>query len=135
MLLVQRNGLPSCAVKLQHMMSVVAFLRPLCRIRNRIGLTNACTKATCRATCGHGTQLDVCLLAGPLLLSTWFAWTHIARHSYKLELDDINIELYINVYDIDKTYTSSIWIRYSLSIYTVSIASKELFFPEARPLL
>ena len=37
-------------LKLQHSKSKVAFLRPLCKTRKSVGLTKACTNATCNVT-------------------------------------------------------------------------------------
>lgn len=37
-------------LKLQHNKSTVAFRSPLCRTKNNVGFTNACTKATCKVT-------------------------------------------------------------------------------------
>ena len=37
-------------LKLQHNKSKVAFLRPLCKTRKSVGLTKACTNATCNVT-------------------------------------------------------------------------------------
>ena len=37
-------------LKLQHSKSIVAFLRPLCKTRKSVGLTKACTNATCNVT-------------------------------------------------------------------------------------
>ena len=37
-------------LKLQHSKSKVAFRRPLCKTRKSVGLTKACTNATCNVT-------------------------------------------------------------------------------------